>query len=208
MYNIISSGSKGNAVIYFGCILLDCGVNFKALKPYVNDINIVLLTHKHLDHINIKTLKSFQFERPTLRIGCCEWMLPVLEGFKNIDIYEIGELYDYGFFKLSPIKLYHDVKNCGYRLFKDKVKLIHATDTAHLNGISAKEYDLYAIEHNYNEETINETIERKQLRGEFSHEKGAVNSHLSEQQAQQFFFENKGDNSKIIRLHESSILKL
>jgi len=207
MYNIISSGSKGNAVIYFDCILLDCGVNFKAIKPYINDLNLVLLTHKHLDHINIKTLKALQFERPTLRIGCCEWMVPLLDGLKNIDVYEIGALYEYGLFEISPIKLYHDVCNCGYRIFKDEIKMIHATDTAHLNGISATDYELYALEHNYNEETIYDTIQRKKSRGEFSHEEGAMNSHLSEQQAQQFFFENKGVNSKIIRLHESSILK-
>lgn len=204
MYNIISSGSKGNAVIYFGCILLDCGIPFEILKPYLYDINIVLLTHIHNDHINVNTLKKLQFERPTLRIGCCNWMLPLLEGFKNIDIYDIGELYEYGIFQISPIKLYHDVENCGYRLFKNGYKIIHATDTTHLNGIKAKDYDLYAIEHNYNDETVHDIIRRKRKQGLFCHEKGAINSHLSEQQARDFFFKNKGKNSKLIRLHEST----
>lgn len=203
MYSVIGTGSKGNAVIYYGCILLDCGVTYKAISPFINDIQIVLLTHEHQDHINVNTLKKIQFERPSVRIGCCEWMVDKLEGLRNIDIYEIGELYNYGAFKISPVKLYHNVLNCGYRLFKDDYKIIHCTDTAHLNGISAKGYDLYAIEHNYDEETIFDSIERKKAKGEFAHQEGAINSHLSAQQAKQFIFNNKKSDSKVLRLHES-----
>ena len=34
-YNIISTGSKGNAVVINGRILIDCGVPFKALEPVI-----------------------------------------------------------------------------------------------------------------------------------------------------------------------------
>ena len=34
-YNIISTGSKGNAVIINNEILIDCGVPFKDIKPYI-----------------------------------------------------------------------------------------------------------------------------------------------------------------------------
>ena len=124
-------------------------------------------------------------------------------GIKNVDFYEIGQMYNYGSFSVSPIKLYHDVPNCGYRIFKDGKKILHATDTAHLDGITAVGYDLYAIEHNYNEDTVFYSIAKKQSRGEYAHQVGSINSHLSEQQARDFIFKNKADYSQVLRLHES-----
>jgi len=206
MYKLIASGSTGNSIIYHNSIVVDCGVPFSLLKPFLKDIQLVLLTHSHNDHINAQTLKKLAYERPTLRFGCGEWMDRYLIGVKNVDFYEAGQVYSYGSFSISPIWLYHDVPNFGYRIFKDGTKIIHCTDTAHMEGISAKDYDLYAIEHNYDDETIMERIAAKESRGEFAHERGAINSHLSEQQARDFIFKNKGPESKTLRLHETKSL--
>jgi L-ascorbate metabolism protein UlaG (beta-lactamase superfamily) len=130
-------------------------------------------------------------------------MLPLLGGLKNIDIYEIGKVYDYGQFQISPVELYHDVENCGYRIFKDGIKVFHATDTYALNGIEAKDYDIFAIEHNYDEDTVYQIIERQESQGKFAHQKRSINSHLSEQQARDFIFKNRKETSEVIRLHES-----
>ena len=157
-----------------------------------------------MDHFNLSTIKKLAFERPSLRFGCCEWMVEHLQGIKNVDVYEIGKIYDYGLFQISPVKLYHDIPNCGYRIFKDGYKIFHATDTAHLEGISAKGYDLYALEHNYDEETVWNKIKEIEISGGYAHQRGAINSHLSWQQAQDFYFKNAGENSTIIRLHEHS----
>ena len=158
MHSIIASGSTGNSVVYHNSIMVDCGIPFNLLTRIINNLQLVLLTHKHSDHLNLSTIKKLAFERPSLRFGCCEWMVEHLEGIKNVDVYEIGKLYDYGQFQISPVKLYHDVNNCGYRIFKDGTKIFHATDTCTLDGISAKEYDLYALEHNYDEETVWDNI--------------------------------------------------
>lgn len=206
MYRVIASGSTGNAIIYHNLILVDCGVPFSLLKPFLKDIQLVLLTHSHNDHINVQTLRKLASERPTLRFGCGEWMYAYLGGIKNIDYYEAGQVYNYVSFSISPVSLYHDVPNFGYRIFKDRTKIIHCTDTCHLEGISAKEYDLYAIEHNYDEETIMERILAKESRGEYAHERGSINSHLSEQQARDFIYKNKGSNSQVLRLHETKTL--
>lgn len=204
MYNIIFTGSKGNSILYFNRIVVDIGVPFSSLKPYLYDIQIVLLTHVHGDHFNLGTLKKLAFERPSLRIGCGQHMVEYLEGFKNVDVYEPGKIYDYGSFKVSPIILYHDVPNFGYRLFQDDKKILHATDTVHMEGISAKGYNLYCLESNFDEETVYEIIREVESRGEYAHQKRAINSHLSFQQANDFFFKNKGENSVLVRLHESS----
>ncbi len=205
--NIIRSGSTGNAIKYFDTVLADCGVPFKLMKPYIYNINLLLLSHLHLDHFNYSTIKRLTDERPTLRIGCGEWMVPLLKGIKNIDVYEAGELYDYGDFQISPVKLYHDigVPNFGYRLFKDGYKIIHCTDTCTLKGITAKNYDLFCLEHNYDEDTIWQIINDQEAKSEFAHQRRSMTTHLSFQQAQDFFIQNKKKDSKLIRLHGGTI---
>lgn len=202
---IIGTGSSGNAVLYHRNILIDIGLPYKRIEPYKNEIQLVLLTHEHLsDHLNISALKKLCFEKPLIRVACGQWMVKYLDGIRNIDVLESGLVYDYGSFKISPFNLYHDCQIYGYRIFKGEHKTFHATDTFTLEGLSAKNYDLFCIEFNYCEETHQKRIEEKQKRGQFAYEIGAVNSHLSEEQAREFIFKNSNENSKVIRLHESS----
>ena len=205
-YNIISTGSQGNAVVLNDCILIDCGVSFKALKDVYKQLQIVLLTHEHTDHINKTTIKRLAKERPTLRFGCCEWLVSILVDCdvseRNIDVFEIGKVYDYGVFKVSPIKLYHNVKNCGYRLFFGTEKAMYATDTEHLEGITAKDYDLYMIEANYEDEELQERINAKMETGEYCYELNVASRHLSHEQASDFLLENMKTDSEYVFLHQ------
>ena len=204
-YNIISTGSHGNAVVLNDYILIDCGVFFKALKDVYKDLRIVLLTHEHHDHVNRATITKLARERPSLRFACCEWLVPILVecnvSERNIDVLEIGKIYDYGAFKVSPIYLFHDVPNCGFRLYINGKKILYATDTEHLQGITAKDYDLYMIEANYAEEELQERIRAKQEAGEYSYEMNAALRHLSREQASQFLLENMGENGSYVFLH-------
>ena len=201
---VISSGSEGNAVIYDNAIMVDCGVTLKALNDVKRSLKIILLTHKHGDHLKLRTLQRLQSERPTLRIACADFLLERLEGLNNIDILQVGRLYDYGAFKVSPVKLYHDVPNVGWRIFLNNgQKIFHATDTAHLEGITAKGYDLYAIEHNYCEEYIQQAIEEARANGEYTHAYGNINTHLSIQQARAFIEANRKEISEVLELHKS-----
>ena len=201
---VISSGSEGNAVIYNNAIMVDCGVTLKSLQEVKRSLKIVLLTHKHSDHLKIRTLQRLQAERPTLRVACGDFLLEELPCIKNIDVLQVGKIYNYGAFKVSPIKLYHDVPNFGWRIFLNSgQKIFHATDTAHLEGISAKGYDLYAIEHNYCEEYIQQAIEEAQANGEYTHAYGNINTHLSIQQARAFIEVNRKESSEVLELHKS-----
>lgn len=201
---VISSGSEGNAVIYNNAIMVDCGVSLKALQEVKRSLKIVLLTHKHSDHLKIRTLQRLQAERPTLRVACGNFLLEELPCIKNIDVLQVGKIYDYEAFKVSPIKLYHDVPNFGWRIFlPNGQKIFHATDTVHLEGISAKGYDLYAIEHNYCEEYIQQAIEEARANGEYTHAYGNINTHLSIQQAMAFIKENRKESSGVLELHKS-----
>lgn len=44
-YEILNSNSKGNAIIYNDYFLMDCGVAYSKLKPYLKNIKIICLTH-------------------------------------------------------------------------------------------------------------------------------------------------------------------
>lgn len=201
---VISSGSEGNAVIYNNAIMVDCGVSLKALQEVKRSLKIVLLTHKHSDHLKIRTLQRLQAERPTLRVACGDFLLEELPCINNIDVLQVGKIYDYGAFKVSPIKLYHDVPNFGWRIFlPNGQKIFHATDTVHLEGISAKGYDLYAIEHNYCEEYIQQAIEEARANGEYTHAYGSIKTHLSIQQARAFIEANRKESSEVLELHKS-----
>lgn len=205
-YKIISSCSTGNATIIRDIILIDCGVTFRKLEKYYKKLKIVLLTHIHSDHFKKETIRKLAQERPTLRFACCEWLLkPLLDcgvERKNIDVLQIGTRYDYKLFKIVPIKLYHDVQQCGYRVLFDNYKVIYMTDTRTVEGIVAKNYDLYLVEGNYEEEELEQRIKQKQEEGLYYYESRVRNTHLSKGQATDFLLNNMGENSEYVFMHE------
>ena len=205
-YNIISTGSIGNAVVINNNILIDCGVSFAKLKDFYKSFQLVLLTHIHTDHFNKTTIKKLAEERPTLRFGCCEWLVDDLikcgVNKKNIDVYEIGKKYNYSNnMSISPVLLYHDVPQCGYRVFIGNEKLIYCTDTNSVEGISAKNYNYYLIEANYKEKEIKERIKAKEVLGQYCYEKDVILNHLSKEKCDKFLYDNMGNNSKYEYMH-------
>lgn len=205
-YKIISTGSQGNAIVLNKIILLDCGVPFRELKDVYKDLRIVLLSHSHGDHFNKTTIRKLAAERPTLRFACCSWLVSELlqcgVSIHNIDSLEIGRIYDYSTFKVSPVKLYHDVDNAGWRVFMNAEKAIYTTDTVTLEGITAKNYNLYLVEANYITEELEERIRSKEAAGEYVYEYRVRNVHLSKEKADEWLLDNIGENSEAVYIHQ------
>lgn len=199
-YNIIQSGSKGNAVIYDDKILVDCGVSYHLLPK---GIRYCLLTHEHGDHFKADTIVKLYNDGVKIIAG--EWLEERLHrlGVKFIKS-SYGKVLKSNQYTFSMVKLYHDVENCGWRIFVKDYKILHATDTSHLRGIKAKDYDLYAIEHNYDEEEIQATIELKMANKEFAYEKRVIETHLSIQQAERFIEKNARKEHEVLKLHQHS----
>ena len=156
---ILATGSAGNAVVLGGTILIDCGVPYKLLAPYVPDLQLVLLTHIHSDHFRRATIRRLAAERPRLRWGCGPLLVQPLGELgvsrRQIDALKDGHTYQYGSkVVVSPVPLVHDVPNQGYKLRIGWERCIYCTDTANLHGVSAPNYDLYLIEANYDEAEI------------------------------------------------------
>ena len=129
-FEVIATGSQGNAVTLGDDILIDVGVPYYRIAHIVPTLKLVLLTHRHTDHFSLTTVKRLHKERPSLRFGCCEWMVPHLVSagvpLYLIDIYNPvdGRIYTYksGLICVSPFPLYHDVENCGYKIIYHKKK--------------------------------------------------------------------------------------
>lgn len=207
-FDVIATGSTGNAVVINSNILIDVGVPFKALEPVKKDLKLVLLTHAHGDHFRPRTVRALHKERPTLRWGCCEWMVgPLLEAGvdkRRIDIYKPGLFAEYnGICTLTPELLTHNVPNCGYHISDwERKRLFYATDTGTLDGVDAKGYDLYLIEANHTREDLEARAQAKLAAGEYAYEYRAASNHLSQEQALDWLYQQMGPNSQYVFLHQ------
>lgn len=200
-YNIINSGSDGNCTIVNDIIAIDCGVSYKKLAPYRNDLKLVFISHIHHDHFNRRTVSQLAKNRPTLRFAVGSYLVEELVNCgvdkKNIDVLEIGKILNYGLFKIQPIKLYHDVPNMGLRLFIQDKKIMYATDTRTLDGIVAKNYDVYLVEGNYEDA---EELHNRAVSPEY--ESRVKNTHLSREYTTKWLIENMGDKSQYVFMHQ------
>ena len=210
-YNIISTGSQGNAVLLQGGILVDCGVTFKTLNPFLYDIRVVLLTHCHGDHFNRSTVRQLAELRPTVRFACRPWMvqrlLDVGVRAQNIDVVQDKASLGYREIGVTvrAVDLFHDVPNCGWDICYDNTeRVFYATDTGTLDGIRLPGYDLYMIEANHTREDIERRAAEKQARGEYAYEIRAAANHLSREQALEWLLANEGPNSEFVLLHQHS----
>ena len=201
---ILGSGSSGNAII-FDTVLIDCGVSYKKLEPYIRQLTAVCMTHAHKDHLQPATVRRLAKERPSLWWICGDHLTGDLLacGVRVSKIVPLrnGEKCVLSDFSAEVVNLYHDVPNVGYKLNMSGTRIFYATDTATLDGIEAKNYDLYLIEANYGEDEIRERIRRKKADGLFCYEERVFKTHLSREQAEAWLAENAGQNSEYIFVH-------
>lgn len=204
-YNIIATGSKGNAVVIDQKILIDCGVSFKALSKVYRALKLVLLTHIHSDHFQPTTLRLLAENRPTLRFACCAWLCkPLVDAgvpVSQIDVLEPGHMYGYGIYNVRPDMVKHNVPNCAWKVWLPSGKLFYCTDMNNLNGITAPNYDLYMVEANYDDAEIQAKIAEKKLNGEYIYELGVLHNHMSLSKINDWLYANMGQNSAYIYMH-------
>lgn len=205
-YTVIGTGSSGNAVVINRSILIDCGLPYIRIKPYAKELKLILLSHGHQDHFKPATVAALHRERPSVRWGCCVWMVePLLTAGVSkrvIDVYEPGKTYSYGAFSVRPERLFHNVPQCGYHIDIGGKKLFYATDTGTLEPVTAQGYDLYLIEANYSKAELEERIAEKRSAEQYAYELDVMHNHLSQEQAYDFLARNAGPNSKYVFLHQ------
>ena len=129
-FNIIASGSKGNATIvkYKNSVLLiDMGITLERLKEGLNEINLdvndidgALFTHDHADHY-----KGLKFLSPKK----CYALKGTLPG-SLYHVVNLNEPFRIKDFEIIPFETSHDATNpCGFKLIADDETMVYMTDT-------------------------------------------------------------------------------
>lgn len=208
-YNIISSSSAGNSIVVEDIILLDAGVSFSKLKPYLKKIKLIFISHSHKDHLNRTTIKHIAFEYPTIKYICgsIEAIGIIKEcGVKPKNIYFLKpyKKYNLGLLKVKLEELIHDKHNCALKWEYKGKKGIYMVDTASTNNIVAKDYDLYLIEANYKEKELKKHRKECEDPNKLYYFDRVVKSHLSYENANTFLIENMGKNSVYEYIHKSN----
>lgn len=203
-YDIIATGSRGNAVLLDCGILIDCGVPYKKIQHVASKIKLILLTHQHGDHLNQSTLKRLLSEYPKLKIACSPFLLEKLQQLplKKIRVLPVGALVSWGIFQTQSFPLYHDVENVGWKIWAEGKSLVYATDTVSMGSTVAKNFDFYLIEGNYKEAEIKEKMIEKMKNGEYVYEHRVLQTHLSQEKAMAWLVGMMGQHSRYEFIHQ------
>lgn len=209
-YKILGTGSSGNCIIINDNIMLDCGLPYKKIKSYLKNIKLIFISHRHTDHLLPTTIRQIAYNYPTIKFVFNAEDIEILSilvdnGIQLKNIYDIVQniWFDFGICKIKLEELYHDVLNSACHLDINGKKVLYVTDTARVDHIEAKNYDLYLIEANYHSrEEIEQRIKEAQEKGEFTHLIRVLNTHLYEDDAIQWLKDNMGDNSEYQFIHQ------
>lgn len=199
-FNIIQSGSKGNATLieYNGCVLLiDMGIPLKCLRDGCDAINkkplnidTLLLTHSHSDHTS-----GIRYLDP-LPIYCTKGTRT--KG--DIRIVEVGKPFMVGDIEITPIEASHDAENTvGYILCGDNEKLVYLTDTGYIPSNTLemiKNADYYIIESNHDRRMLLKTNRPELLKQRILSDQG----HLCNEDSAFYMADVIGPNTKEIVL--------
>ncbi len=139
-YCPLASGSKGNST-YLGThktkILIDAGISGKATKERLESIGVqleeidaILVTHDHADHIiGLKTL-AFRYKIPVLaNTETAKGIYRSLGKCPEFTLFTTGEKFSFNGIEVHPFSIQHDtVDPVGFTLQIDGIKLGVCTD--------------------------------------------------------------------------------
>jgi phosphoribosyl 1,2-cyclic phosphodiesterase len=136
----LASGSKGNC-IYLGTgqtkVLIDAGISAKSLQSRLAEIDVdladidaILITHEHTDHIlGLKTL-AYKMGIPVLANH--ETAKGIVETFHDcpkFKIFSTGETFEFGDLEIHPFSIQHDTLDpVAFTIQTGELKLGFCTD--------------------------------------------------------------------------------
>ena len=168
MFNFCSlySGSSGNCLFLETAttkILIDSGVSCKKVENALSsldinpsNINAILVTHEHSDHVKGLSTVSKKYNIPVFATKETFENMPSqtfkLEE-KNIKAFNIEDNFSIGDIKVSPFSIPHDAANpCGFNISNGNKTISIATDIGHMNNSILKklqESSFVLLESNY-----------------------------------------------------------
>ena len=139
-YCPLASGSRGNS-IYFGSketkILIDAGLSFLQLNSRLNEIGIkledidaILITHEHSDHIAGLKIITEKLDIPIFtNSDTAKSIYNNLHILPKFKIFTTQEEFEYKDLKISPFSLPHDTPDpVGFIIKNQNLKFGFCTD--------------------------------------------------------------------------------
>lgn len=165
------SGSSGNSLLVTTDktkILIDCGTSLKkitdalaSLDTNISEIDAILVTHEHSDHIQSLGNASSKYNIPVYtNIETLEAMPKQKEkiSLENQKLFNIGKEFSIGDLAIKPFSIPHDAANpCGFNIYNNKSKLTIATDLGHMDEkllANLKDSSFILLESNYDPEIL------------------------------------------------------
>ncbi len=166
------SGSSGNCLYVSSNntkILIDCGTSCKkiceglaSINSSIEDIDAILVTHEHSDHVQGLGLVSSKFNIPIYAnqetwnaIGKQKEKIDE----KNVNFFINDKDFSLNELTIHPFSTPHDAANpCGFNIHNGKRKLSIATDLGHMDDRifnQLKNSSFILLESNYEPEMLN-----------------------------------------------------
>lgn len=165
------SGSSGNCLFVDSNntkILIDCGTSGKkittalaSINSSIEEIDAILVTHEHSDHIQSLGLISNKYNIPVYA-NFETWNAMESQKKKisenNINIFENDKDFYLKDLTIHPFSTPHDAANpCGFNIHNGKRKLSIATDLGHMDNEileNLKDSSFLLLESNYDPEIL------------------------------------------------------
>lgn len=193
--HILASGSSGNAVfIEMGGqkILIDAGISTRRIEQglgavgvQVSQLDAVLLTHEHIDHIKGLDVLIRRYHLPVYARAATWEKIPCRERLPYECCYELGSCLNIGSMKIEPFAISHDaVDPVGFTVLQGQRKWVLATDLGEVTPVveDALAYaDTVILEANHDPEMLRNGPYPHYLKKRISGSQG----HLSNQEAGQ-----------------------
>lgn len=208
-YEIIGSSSKGNAIVLEDILLLDVGVSYVKIKKYISRIKLIFISHSHKDHLNPKTINQITYNYPNIKyVTGSDIVVKTLVDLgvikRNIYLLDSGKWYNLGMLNVKLEPLIHDTPNYAFKCQYNGKKMIYIVDTANVDNIKAKGYDLYLIENNYREDILQKHILECEEQSKLYYLDRVPRTHLSSEQCNSFLIENMQENGNFEYIHKSN----
>jgi phosphoribosyl 1,2-cyclic phosphodiesterase len=160
----LASGSKGNCV-YLGTsqtkILIDAGISAKAIQSRLAEINVdiadidaILITHEHSDHIQGLKVLAYKFGIPVFANH--ETAKGIVETFRDcpkFKIFSTGESFEFKDIEVHPFTIQHDtIDPVAFTIRLDNLKLGFCTDLGFATSLvqaKLQECDYLYLESNH-----------------------------------------------------------
>src|SRR5574344_1309909 len=157
------SGSSGNSSLIetdSTKILIDCGTSSKKVQEALasldlsfNDIDAILISHEHSDHIKALGTTCKKFDVPVYANKKTFSEIDKVFEIKNKNIFNTNESFEIKDVKIVPFSIPHDAADpCGFNMFYDNKKISIATDIGHREDNILKQLDgskFMLLESNY-----------------------------------------------------------